>query len=62
MKQLEKIVSSAQIFAKSVTPAAEGYEEAARSLVIVTSAKWCAARREAEQQEICCVRRAFHAS
>lgn len=32
MKQLEKIVSSAQIFAKSVTPAAEGYEEAAGRL------------------------------
>jgi hypothetical protein len=32
MKQLEKIVSSAQIFAKSVTPAAEGNEEAAGRL------------------------------
>jgi hypothetical protein len=52
MKQLEKIVASAQLFPKSVRPPAENDEDTAGALVITTSDKHEARRQpQASQQE-----------
>jgi hypothetical protein len=53
MKQLEKIVSSAQIFTKGTTPPAESNEEAGGPLVITTSGTHARRRRpETVQREV----------